>query len=683
MVVTAPAHPSHPRRWWVLVVLCFSLVLVVLDNTVTNVALPTLSRELAASGSELQWIVDSYVLVFGALLLTAGAIGDRFGRRGALQAGLAIVGLSGLAALLVDSAGGLIAVRLAMGVGAAFVMPATLSIIMDVFPPEERGRAMGIWSGLAGAGAAIGLLLGGWLLDHFAWQSVFTINAPIAGIALLASALVVPTSKDPSEARIDVLGTILSIAALASLLYAVIEVPARGWSSPVILSALAASAFSWGAFILWELRARHPMLPMGLFRERAFATGSFTISLVFFALFSVFFVLSQYMQFVRGFGPFEAGVRFLPLVAGIGLAAPTSDLLVRRIGARRVVALGLVILTLALAGLSRLGLDTPYALFAACLVGMGLGMGNIMAPATNLIMSSVPQAKAGIGSAMNDTTREVGGALGIAVLGSLLAAAYAGALVAPEGLPAPVAEAAADSLPVAFFLAEAMGGETGAALEAAARAAFVDALRVTFLVGAGITLAATAVVVFLMPRETRPATEIRAPRRAAALAARPGAFALLVVLLAGMTWSGGALGVALVNEPEEEAFAFTPPTVLSFDVAGSLTGVAGAPGLGTEGVQSFRSNMTEGHAWAVLGWGGPGAPATLTARLETRVGDAWVLLAEGTGPAPLELLSEPGPLGEELRLVVAAAEPGLARVDYGGTLLVASPEVPLPPPSDG
>ncbi|HEX2701574.1 MAG TPA: MFS transporter [Acidimicrobiales bacterium] len=495
-------HEQHDRRWWVLAVLCLSLVMIIVGNTVLNVALPTLVRELDASSTELQWIVDIYALVFAGLLLTAGALGDRFGRKGALTAGLVVFGTgSGLAAFA-SSPVELVATRAIMGLGAALVMPATLSILTTVFPPRERARAIAVWAGFAGAGAAIGPIAGGYLLEHFWWGSVFLVNLPVIAIALIGGHRVVPSSRDPRQVPLDPVGAALSIVGLGALLYAIIEAPTHGWSAAPTLGAGSAALVVLAVFGAWELRSTHPMLDLRLFRNPRLSAASAAISLVFFAMFGTFFLFTQYLQLVKGYTALGAGLRTLPVALTLMVVAPLSARLVERFGPRQVVAGGLTVVAAGLALLSLSSAATSYPQLAASLVVMAVGMGSSMAPATASIMSSVPQGKAGVGSAVNDTTRELGGALGVAVLGSLAASQYASALAPALGdVPGPLAAAARRSLGGALGVAGELGHSSGAHLAAAARASFVDAMGSALLVASAVALVAAAVVGRFLPAQ--------------------------------------------------------------------------------------------------------------------------------------------------------------------------------------
>ena len=446
--MSATAQTIHDRRWWTLLVLSTALLVISLDNTILNVALPTIERELDATSGQLQWIVDSYTLVFAGLLLTMGALGDRFSRRGALAAGLLIFGSASLASAFAESATMLITTRALMGVGGALIMPTTLSILTNVFPAEERPKAIGIWAAVAGIGVGVGPAAGGFLIEQFDWTAVFLVNVPIVIAALVAIPKLVPDSRDPEEARLDPVGALLSTVGLGLLTAAIIEAPDAGWTDHVILAGFGSAAVVLSAFVIWELHTSSPMLNVRLFRIRRFTGASGAVTLVFFALFGAIYFLTQYMQEVLDYTPLQAGVRMLPIAAGLIVGGPLSAKLAGRFGTRAVVAAGLTVVAGALLLLSGAETDSGYSLVASSLVMLGLGMGATMAPATESIMSSVPLNHAGVGSAMNDTVRMVGGTLGVAILGSLLSGSY-GAEMEPatKSLPGPAADAASDSAP--------------------------------------------------------------------------------------------------------------------------------------------------------------------------------------------------------------------------------------------
>ena len=486
---------DHSKRWWTLVVLCLSLVIVVVGNTVLNVALPTLVRELHASNSALQWVVDAYGLVFAGLLLTAGAIGDRFGRKGALTAGLLIFGGASTAAAFCSSFGQLTAFRAIMGIGAALIMPSTLSILTNVFPPHERAKAIAIWAGLAGAGAAVGPVAGGFLLQHFWWGSVFLVNVPLVLAALIGGRVLVPNSKNPNAEPLDPIGAGLSMAGLGGLLYGIIEGPAQGWMSPATVGPLLSGLAVLAVFSLWELRAEHPMLDLRFFRNPTFTSATAAINMVFFAMFGTFFLLTQYLQLVLGYGTLEAGVRMLPMAFTMMVAAPSSAKFVEKFGNRKVVSTGLLIVALGLLLLAQSDVHTPYWHLVIAIVTMAVGMGLSMAPSTTGIMASMPLRKAGVGSAVNDTTRELGGALGVAVLGSLLASKFTAALPASvAALPASARTAVQSSLGGALGVAHSLPPAVGGPLAAGAKSAYVSAMSVS-LVAAAIVAVAAAVMV--------------------------------------------------------------------------------------------------------------------------------------------------------------------------------------------
>ena len=401
----------YPKRWKALGVLALSLLIVSLDNTILNTAIPSLRDDLGASGSALQWIVDSYLLVFAGLLLTAGSLGDRFGRKRALQFGLAVFALGSAASALATSSEMLTATRALMGVGGAFIMPSTLSIITAIFPAEERGKAIGAWAAVSGLGIVLGPVAGGALLEAFSWSSVFWVNVPIAAFAIVAGMRLIPESRDPRARPLDLGGAAFSIAGLTAVVWSIIEAPERGWTSPTVLAAVAGGVTVLGLFAWWERRARYPMLDLALFRDLRFSAASVTISLLFAALLGTVFVLTQHLQSVLGYDALGAGLRITPLGAGVIVASAASARLTDRVGTKVMVAGGMTVIGAGLATLSTVTVDSGYGLIAAALVVMGAGIGMTMAPATDAIMGSVPISHASIGSAMNDTTRMVGGAL--------------------------------------------------------------------------------------------------------------------------------------------------------------------------------------------------------------------------------------------------------------------------------
>jgi EmrB/QacA subfamily drug resistance transporter len=507
---------AHERRWWILAVLCLSLFIIVLDNSILNVALPTIVRELDATNSELQWMVDAYTLVFAGLLLTAGALGDRFGRRGALQLGFVIFGMGSVLSALSDTPNQLIAARAFMGIGGAFIMPATLSIITNVFPPHERGRAIGIWAGVAGL-AILGPLVGGFLVEHFYWGSVFLVNVPIVVFGLATGVFLIPTSKDPSAPKLDPGGAVLSITGLTALLYGIIEAPEQGWTDTTILGAFAVGAVLLAAFFAWEARSDHPMLDLAFFTNPRFTAASGAIALIFFAMFGSIFLFTQYFQFVLGYSALETGVRLMPWAVTMMILAPNSPRLVARVGTKVVVSTGLVLMGVGLVSMAGVGAHTAYADIVWRMILMASGMGLTMAPATESIMGSLPLAKAGVGSAVNDTTRQVGGALGVAVVGSVASSLYAsnvaGAIPGgPGGPPPPVAEQIENSLGFALQIASRFGVPQ---LADAAREAFVDGMHAGVLVAAGAALLGAVLTALWLPARARDEHAEARPRETA------------------------------------------------------------------------------------------------------------------------------------------------------------------------
>lgn len=499
-----PIDPAarDPRRWLILLVLIVALFGVSVDNTILIIALPTLARDLQASAADLQWMVDAYILVFAGFLLLSGALADRYGRRLMLVIGLILFGVGSVFAPFVTSADQLIALRAFMGLGASFMMPSTLSIIADVFDAEERPKAIAAWGSISAIGIVAGPLLGGWLLDHFAWPAVFLINVPFAILGVIATMAVVPESRAPNRVTLDLVGALLSVVGLVALVYAIIEIPARGWDDPSVLVAALIALVTLAAFVVWERRVPAPMLDIGLFRDQGFAAACLSVTLVFFALNGALFFLTQFMQGVQGLDAFETGLRFIPVAIGVMLGAGVSASAVRRLGARVVTSAGLALMAIGLLAFALISVGSDDLFIGMLLFLCSAGIGLAMTPATDAIMGALPPDQFGVGSAVNDTTREIGGALGIAILGSLFAASYAGRLTPqiPEGVPADIARIITESLAGAMAVAEEVGGVMGQALVAAAQQAFVEAMSVTTVVGSVIAFGGVLVAVVWMPR---------------------------------------------------------------------------------------------------------------------------------------------------------------------------------------
>ncbi|HWW52128.1 MAG TPA: DHA2 family efflux MFS transporter permease subunit [Acidimicrobiales bacterium] len=496
------ADALYPRRWWTLATLCLSLLIVFVGNSSLNVAIPTLSRVLHASTSELQWVVAAYSLAFAGLLFTAGALGDRFGRKGALQLGL--VGF--LAAAVLASASTamwqLIVSRALMGACAAFIMPSTLSILVNVFPPHERAKAIAIWAGVSGGAGAIGPVASGWLLGNFWFGSVFLINVPIIAAALGLGAFLVPRSKDPQQARLDLVGAGLSIVGISSLVYGLIQAPDKGWSSTQTIAAFVLAVIVLVVFVLWESRVEEPMLDMSFFRNPAFSTATGGMILVFLSMFGVMFLITQYFQLILGYSPLSAALRFLPMAPIMMIVSPLTPAIIARLGANRTVAAGMGLVSLGFLSFSFLAVNTSYLYVLLCLFFLVSGIALTMSPMTAAIMSAVPPRRAGAGSAMNDATRELGAALGVAVLGSVAASRYAAGIKTAIGHLAPVDQASARaSLGTALQTASRLPKDAAARLTSAADHAFVAGIHFATITGAVLALCASLLVLRFLPRQ--------------------------------------------------------------------------------------------------------------------------------------------------------------------------------------
>jgi EmrB/QacA subfamily drug resistance transporter len=482
-----------------LAVICLGVFVISVDATIVNVALPTLSRELGADTAQLQWIVDAYTLVMSGLLLSAGSLSDRFGRRGWLNSGLALFAVTSAVAAHTDSAGQLIAARAAMGVGAAVIFPTTLGLITNIFTePAARAKAIALWAAMVGVGVAVGPISGGWLLEHFWWGSIFMVNIPIAALAIVGGALFVPTSRDPAAPRVDVAGLLLSAAGITALVYTVIEAPTWGWTNGRTAIGFTLAATVLVGFALWERRSGHPMLDVSVFVDRRFSGGSLAVTAGFLTLFGFIFVITQYFQFIKDYTAFQSGVRLLPVAASIALASIAGPRLVERVGTTAVVAAGLTVFATGLAWASTADAATPYTQIATQMLLLGGGLGLTVSPATEAIMGSLSADKAGVGSAVNDTTRELGGTLGVAIAGSIFASVYSGHLGAATltGLPA---EPMRQSMALARRVIQQLPAPQAGYVRGVVDRAFLDGLQVSSLVCAGIALGAALVVGWLLP----------------------------------------------------------------------------------------------------------------------------------------------------------------------------------------
>jgi EmrB/QacA subfamily drug resistance transporter len=495
----------HDRRWGILGVLVLSLLIVVLDNSVLNVALKVLAdpkpRGLGASQSMLEWAINSYTLVFAGMLLTWGVLGDRVGRRRILLLGFVLFGLASLASAYAQSPDQLIAARALMGLGGAAVMPSTLSIITNVFDPKERPKAIGIWAGAVGLGIAIGPIVGGALLGHFWWGSVFLINVPIVVIGGLLIATLVPESRNPRPGKLDPVGVLLEVVGLVLVIYAIIRIGELGTvNAPSVWVPFAAGLAALGAFVAYERHIDHPTLDIALFKDPRFSAAVGSIALVFFALMGVTFFMVFYLQTARGYTPLQAGVRILPLAIAQLIASARSAGLVRRFGAKAVCTAGLLLMTATFVGFVALDLHSSIWILEVLFFFQGIGMGNIMPPATESIMSSIPREKAGGASAINNVARQVGGAVGIAVLGTVLASAYRDRLaptLQTSGIPQQLQRAMEKSVEATHAVVHQ--GHLPTALLSKADVAFVQAMHITALCSAGVGLLGALVAFVFLP----------------------------------------------------------------------------------------------------------------------------------------------------------------------------------------
>lgn len=514
--VSAPPPGGHPRRWAILGVLVLSLLVVVVDNTVLNVALKVLAdpvKGLGATQGELQWAINSYTLVFAGLLLAFGILGDRVGRRRTLVFGLGVFGAFSLVSAYTQSPGQLIAARAVMGIGAAAVMPATLSIISNVFDPKERAKAIGVWAASVGVAVAIGPVIGGLLLDRFWWGSVFLINVPIIVVGVALVFALVPESRDPRPSRVDGVGVLLSIAGLVALVYGVIEGGDSGeWSRWDVRGGLVAGVVVLAGFVLWERRIDHPTLDVRLFRDARFSSAVGAIGAVFLAGMGAFFFLAFYLQVIRGYTPLQAGLLLLPFAAGQLLFAVGSAAMVRRFGPKAVCASGLALVAVSAGSYVWVGAATPVGLVLVALFAQGAGMANVMPPAIETLMSMLPRERAGVGSAVANTIRQVGGALGVAVIGSVLTAVYRDRLEPALRGAEPAAGAAKDSIAAAHAVAakEHLPGLVGPADRA-----FLTAMHYSALTAAVIAALGALAVLVWMPRRSAGPAPAPAPAAAA------------------------------------------------------------------------------------------------------------------------------------------------------------------------
>ncbi|MFE2260729.1 MFS transporter [Streptomyces griseosporeus] len=528
----------YARRWWALLVLCLSLLIIVMANTALTVAAPDMTEDLGLSSADLQWVIDGYTVPYAALMLLLGAIGDKYSRRGALVLGLVVFGGGAVSGYLAGSATAVIAARAVMGVGAALIMPATLSLLAATFPRAERAKAITLWTATAGLAIAAGPLVAGALLEDHGWSSTFLINVPIAALAIVGAFVLVPPSKADHHDRIDYVGGLLSVVWIGALVYMIIEGPHFGWGAKAIGAAVLAGV-GLVAFVLWELRHPRPVLDVRRFTERRFAGSNLAVALFFLAVFGAFYYLTQHLQFVLGYDALDTGLRMLPLAGAVFVGSALTGYLTPRVGMKWTVSAGMVGGTVALALLTRVDAGSSYGDFVVPLVVLGLAIGLALSPCTDAIMGSFPEAELGVGGAVNDTSLELGGSLGIAILGSLLGTSYSDHLAdATRGgqLPPSALATAQDSVGAGYAVAQGIGDKAREVAGQAAQAtdpqqaaqlkaqagqlaqgarqmadavgsSFSDAVAHTSLVGAVILGAGTVLVALLLPRKEKPAEE--------------------------------------------------------------------------------------------------------------------------------------------------------------------------------
>ena len=483
--------------------------LINLETTAVNVALPALVRDLGSTTTQLQWVVDAYSLAFAAVLLTAGSLSDRFGRKGMLQSGLVVFGAASVVGGLMTTSDSLVAARAVMGLGAAMTFPSTLSLIRNLFTDRvARSKAIGLWGATAGVAIAVGPIAGGWLLERFSWSSIFYAMGPVAALGLLLVAVTVPTSRDPRPRPLDAAGFALSTAAMSLVVFTIIEAPSQGWTAARTLGGFAGSAVLLAGFVLWERRVAAPMLDVRLFRNLRFTAASVSVTVAFFTLFGFIFLMTQYFQFIRGYGAFETGVRLLPVALSVGVGSVVGTQIAVRLGTKLVVTTGLVLVATFYAWVAlTVSTTLRYEVIAAQMVVYGLGLGLTSAPATESIMGAVSARQAGIGSAVNDATRLLGGTLGVAVIGSVAASAYTGRLLdaLPGQTPATVTGTAQQSVGAAVEVASRLGAagqdQLASALGSAAADAYVHAVSVGSWVAGGVAVLGVLLAALLLPAQ--------------------------------------------------------------------------------------------------------------------------------------------------------------------------------------
>ena len=498
---------GYASRWWILVSISLGITAIILASSMVNIALPTLQREFNSTMSELQWIVNAYLLAFAGLMLLMGALGDRVGHRGLYLAGVFTFAGANLGAYFAASAAAVIAWRAVMGIGAAMIMPATLAIITRVFPAQERGQAIGVWAGLNSIGIALGPIVGGALVDAFSWKAVFFLNLPVCLVAFFVSLALIPRERGRSSTKLDVVGTLVSTLSLSAIVFGLIQGGGWGWSHPAVIACLAGGAIGVVLFVLIERRSDHPLFDLSLFRDRRLSSGIPAVFIMSLALVGITFMLSLYMQFVRGYAALRTGVRLLPLAAGIFLGAGSADKLVKRFGTRAVMTSGFLGTAAVAAAVSFAGIETAYWLLALAYFGLGFFLGYIAAPATHAIMAAAPSGQSGVVSSTNTVSRTLAGAIGVALLGALLSSVYSSRFtggIGSLGLPTEVTTAAAESVGAAIIIAERLPESAGAGLARLARESFMSGWQVLALVSCGLSVLGALLVARTMPQQVVP-----------------------------------------------------------------------------------------------------------------------------------------------------------------------------------
>lgn len=506
--VSEASTGPHPRRWWILLVIAFGVLVIVLDTSVVNIALPAMQRALGATMSELQWIANAYMLTFAAFMLTMGTLGDRIGRSTVFLAGIALFGVGSLAAYFAQGFGGLILLRALMGVGGAMILPTSLAIITDVFPEKERGSAIGIWAGINSLGIALGPIIGGALVQSYSWRSIFFINLPVAVVAIVAGLAIIPNSRADHREKIDLLGTLLSIVWVGALVFGLNQGGSWGWGDWRVLCSIGGAVVGFLLFLLWERHAPSPMMNLRFYRIRGFSAGVASLGIMALALIGITFVLSIFLQFVRGNDALSTGLRLIPLAAGLFVGAGTADPLVKRLGTKGVVVFGFSGTALVALAISFVTLQTPFWLLAVAFGGLGFFLGYIAAPATNAVMGALPKSRSGMASAISTVFRMLAGAIGIAFLGSILTSVYRTSFetgsAAFANLPGELLHAASSSVGAAVIVAEKLPAPAGNALATLARMSFMDAWRVLAFISCGLSALGALVAAISFQRDPAP-----------------------------------------------------------------------------------------------------------------------------------------------------------------------------------